>query len=124
MEEKTDNPKKVLHKDKTISVLNTMPSNNTIEELAQFFKIISDTTRIKILYTISKRKLCVIDIASAISMSQSAVSHQLKNLKISRIVKCEKIGKQVYYSLNDKHVEKLFSISLIHIEEGKSGRRK
>jgi ArsR family transcriptional regulator len=69
---------------------------------------------------IYKRKLCVNEIAVALNMTNSAVSHQLKNLKQSRLVKSEKQGKEVYYTLEDEHIEKIFKLSLEHIEEGKN----
>ena len=63
--------------------------------------------------------MCVIDIAELIGMTHSAVSHQLANLKAARLVKAEKKGKEVYYSLDDDHVEKLFTLAIEHIEEGR-----
>lgn len=88
-------------------------------DLADLFKIFGDSTRIKIIYLIYKNKLCVNDIAESLDMTQSAVSHQLKNLKSFRLVKSEKQGKEVYYTLDDEHVEKIFKLSLEHIKEGK-----
>ena len=91
-----------------------------IFDLADLFKIFGDSTRIKIIYLIYKNKLCVNDIAQSLDMTHSAVSHQLKNLKSSRLVKSEKQGKEVYYTLDDEHIEKIFRLSLEHIKEGKS----
>jgi ArsR family transcriptional regulator len=95
-------------------------SEEDMFDLADLFKIFGDSTRIKIIYLIYKRKLCVNEIAVALNMTNSAVSHQLKNLKQSRLVKSEKQGKEVYYTLEDEHIEKIFKLSLEHIEEGKN----
>ncbi len=94
-----------------------IPSNDEIYSLAELFKIFGDSTRIRIIYTIYKRSLCVHDIANVVNMSQSSVSHQLKNLKQARLVKSKKEGKEVYYTLNDEHIEKIFKLALEHIEE-------
>lgn len=88
-------------------------------DLADLFKIFGDSTRIKIIYLIYKNKLCVNDIALKLDMTHSAVSHQLKNLKQARLVKSERMGKEIYYTLDDEHIEKIFSLSLEHIKEGK-----
>lgn len=88
-------------------------------DLADLFKIFGDSTRIKIIYLIYNNQLCVNDIAQSLDMTHSAVSHQLKNLKNFRLVKSEKQGKEVYYTLDDEHIEKIFKLSLEHIKEGK-----
>lgn len=97
----------------------TMERRDIYNDLADLFKLIGDTTRIKILFCISKKEMCVLDIAELIGMTHSAVSHQLANLKAARIVKAEKKGKEVYYSLDDDHVEKLFNLAIEHIEEAR-----
>lgn len=94
-----------------------IPSNEQIYNLSELFKIFGDNTRIKIIYAIYKRSLCVHDIANVVNMSHSSVSHQLKNLKQARLVKSKKEGKEVYYTLNDEHIEKIFKLALEHIEE-------
>lgn len=99
-----------------------IPSNNEIEYLAELFKIFGDVTRIKIIYAIYQKKLCVNEISNILSMTQSNVSHQLKKLKVSRLVKSEKIGKEVYYTLDDEHVEKIFNMSIEHVKEGLYGK--
>lgn len=88
-------------------------------DLADLFKIFGDSTRIRIIYLIYNNRLCVNDIALKLNMTHSAVSHQLKNLKQARLVKSERVGKEIYYSLEDEHIEKIFSFSLEHIKEGK-----
>lgn len=84
-------------------------------ELAETFKILADPTRIKILHALSKRELCVCDIAAVVKMGQSAVSHQLRLLRGSRLVKYRRDGKMVWYSLDDEHISSLLSQGIEHI---------
>lgn len=98
-------------------VQSTKPSMEQMEQLADLFKVFGDSTRIKIIYTIYQKELCVHDIARIIQMTHSSVSHQLKNLKQARLVKSRKDGKEVYYTLDDEHIEKIFQLGLKHIEE-------
>lgn len=88
-------------------------------DLADLFKLMGDPTRIKILFCLFKKEMCVLDISELIGMTHSAVSHQLANLKTARMVKATKKGKEVYYSLDDDHVEKLFDLAIEHIKEGR-----
>ncbi len=88
-------------------------------DLADLFKTMGDATRIKILFCLSKKEMCVLDIAELIGMTHSAVSHQLANLKSARMVKSIKRGKEVYYSLDDDHIEKLFDLAIEHVKEGR-----
>lgn len=108
---------KTVHKDLVEKVLATIPDDDTIFDLAELFKLFGDSTRIKIIYSIYEKELCVCDIAEVVNMTQSAISHQLKNLKMARLVKSRKEGKVVYYSLNDEHIEKIFNQALVHIKE-------
>ena len=98
-------------------ILSDKPSEDEIFDLADLFKIFGDSSRIKIMYAISENELCVQDIAGIVEMTQSAVSHQLRVLKNSRLVKSRKNGKEVYYSLDDDHVSSIFSKGLEHIRE-------
>lgn len=98
-------------------ILSDKPSEDEIFDLADLFKIFGDSSRIKIMYAISENELCVQEIAGIIEMTQSAVSHQLRVLKNSRLVKSRKNGKEVYYSLDDDHVSSIFSKGLEHIRE-------
>lgn len=86
-------------------------------DLADFYKIFGDTTRIKILYALDKKDLCVCDIASILNMTVSAVSHQLKTLRDSNLVKTRREGKSIVYSLSDEHVKKIIDCGLEHIME-------
>ena len=90
---------------------------NCLNELAELFKLFGDATRLKILFVLLGTELCVYDIADKLSMTQSAISHQLRVLKQSRLVKSRRDGKSVYYSLDDDHVSAILSISLDHVEE-------
>ncbi len=99
-------------------VKGVMPSSVRIDMLADFFKAFGDGTRLKIICVLDKvNELCVCDIANAIGMTKSAVSHQLKYLRKLRFVKSRKDGKVVYYSLADNHVKDLYEIGMEHIGE-------
>ena len=95
----------------------TMPDEEILYDLADLFKVFSDTTRIKILYALMPGERCVADIAEAIGASQSAVSHQLRILKASRLVKFQRDGKNVLYSLSDDHVYTVLAQGMSHICE-------
>lgn len=84
-------------------------------ELSQIFKALGDPTRLKIIELLSHGELCVLDISEGLSMTQSAISHQLRTLRNLRLVKYRKEGKQVIYSLDDEHVLKLFEQGLEHV---------
>ena len=94
-----------------------MLNEDKMIDLAELFKIFGDSTRIKIINVLLYGEMCVGDIADKINMSQSAVSHQLRILKSSKLVKCSKCGKESYYSLDDEHVEKIFRLGCEHINE-------
>ncbi len=94
-----------------------IPGNTTIKTLSDFFGILGDHTRCKIVFALKKTSLCVCDLANVLSMTKSSVSHQLHTMKKAGIVKCERNGKQVVYSLDDNHVVELLNISLIHAKE-------
>lgn len=88
-------------------------------DLAELFKIFGDSTRIKILYAMYERELCVNDIAGELHLSQSSVSHQLRILKTSKLVRSRREGKLIYYSLDDEHVHTILSMGMEHVEEGR-----
>lgn len=106
----------VIHQESVDEALSKMPDNNVFYRLADFFDLIGDTTRCKILFAIDQHEMCVCDLANVLSMSKSSVSHQLGTLRRSGIVKCRKEGKEVYYTLDDEHVCKVFEIGLEHIK--------
>lgn len=96
---------------------NTMPDDETLYELSDFFKIFGDSTRMSILFAIDGGPMCVCDIAMLLGMTKSAVSHQLKILRQSDLVKYKKSGKNVYYFLADDHVRDIIEKALEHIKE-------
>ena len=94
-----------------------MPDEIMFFELADFFKVLGDTTRVKILFELSKESLWVSELAKRVNMNQSAVSHQLRILKQARLVRARRRGREIYYSLDDEHVEELFKKAMEHLEE-------
>lgn len=96
-------------------IRNNMPDYNAIGALSDFFKIMGDSTRLQIILSLQGRELCVTDIAACVDMSISSVSHQLKSLRLARIVKQRKDGRTVFYSLDDEHVRDILSTSLEHV---------
>ena len=106
-----------IHQHTVEQVLGHMPDDETLYDLAELFKVFGDSTRIKILYALFEAELCVCDIAQLLGLTQSAVSHQLRVLKSSRLVKPRKEGKTVFYSLADDHVRKIIAQGIEHVEE-------
>lgn len=92
-----------------------MPSGDMITGVARFFSVVGDGTRCKILFALKESAMCVCDLANVLSMTKSSISHQLNKLKTAGFVKCEKVGKQVFYCLDDDHIFELFDISLRHL---------
>ena len=116
-EENTTYETKAIHKDVVKRVEKTMPKEEIIYDLADFFKILGDTTRMRILSALFQEEMCVYDIANLLKMTQSAISHQLRVLKQGRFVKHRKEGKVVYYSLDDDHIKHIVDQGLTHISE-------
>jgi len=94
-----------------------MPDEDTLTDLAEFFKIFGDSTRIKIICVLFEGEMCVSGIVDVLEMSQSSISHQLRILKAQRIVKARKEGKQVFYVLDDNHIKLIYEMGLEHIFE-------
>ena len=107
----------IVHDDIVDRVASTLPDEESLIDLGDFFKIFGDTTRIKILHALSISEMCVCDLSAVIGASQSAVSHQLKSLRQASLVKFRREGKTVFYSLKDDHVNQIIKIGLIHIKE-------
>lgn len=105
----------IIHKEVVDEVIKTMPEKNILDKLSTFYKLLGDNTRCKILYSLDNREMCVCDLANVLSMSKSSVSHQLSTLRESGVVKSRKEGKEVYYTLDDEHVSRLFEVGLEHI---------
>lgn len=94
-----------------------MPPEEELYDVAELFKIFGDSTRIRILFVLFEQEVCVCDLASELHMTQSAISHQLRILKSSDLVKSRREGKSVFYSLADDHVRTIIACGLEHIEE-------
>ena len=106
----------IIHEDIVKTTLKKMPNEDLFNRLAQFFKILGDTTRTRILFALDQNEMCVCDIANVLGMTKSSISHQLSLLKKAGIVKCRREGKEVYYMLDDDHVKELFEVGMEHIE--------
>lgn len=98
-----------------------MPDDDTLCDVAEMFKVFGDITRTKILSALFEAELCVCDICEIVKMSTSAVSHQLRILRQTKIVKSRRSGKEVYYSLDDEHISKIYRMALEHLEEERNG---
>ena len=107
----------VIHEDVVNEVRKRLPSEDTLYDLADLFKVFGDSTRIKILCALFEHEMCVCDIAAVTGMTQSAISHQLRVLKQANLVGFRRDGKTLYYSLKDSHVFSIYEQGLEHINE-------
>ncbi|MFA6802142.1 MAG: ArsR/SmtB family transcription factor [Candidatus Methanomethylophilaceae archaeon] len=98
-------------------VRKSMPAEEDIFRLAEFFGLFGDSTRLKILIALEASEMCVCDIGASLGMSDSAVSHQLRALKTSRLIKSRRKGKFVFYSLCDDHVKSIIDLASEHLKE-------
>ena len=106
-----------IHEDLLKAVRDTMPEETELYDLAELFKVFGDSTRIRILFVLFEAQVCVCDLAQALGMTQSAISHQLRILKQNKLVKSRREGKSVFYSLADDHVRTIIEMGREHIEE-------
>lgn len=106
-----------IHENLLKQVNETMPEETELYDLAELFKIFGDSTRIRILFVLFEAEVCVCDLAQVLGMTQSAISHQLRILKQSRLVKSRREGKSIFYSLADEHVRTIIAQGCEHIEE-------
>jgi len=106
-----------VHEELLKIVREKMPSEESLYDLTELFKIFGDSTRIRILFVLFEAEVCVCDLATALNMTTSAISHQLKILKSNKLVKSRREGKSVFYSLADEHVRTIVSSGMEHIEE-------
>ena len=106
-----------VHDDAVRMVQKKMPEEERLKELADFYKVFADPTRIKILSVLLESEMCVCDLAEVLEMTQSAISHQLRVLKQMKLVKNRREGKTVYYSLADSHIQTIISQGMEHITE-------
>ncbi len=107
----------VIHAEVVERVRGYLPEEEQLYDLADFFKIFGDSTRIKILWALDREEMCVCDLAVLLNMTKSAISHQLKTLRQEKLVKYRRDGKTALYSLQDEHVKNILEIGLEHIEE-------
>lgn len=119
MEDKTFEPceKEEIHEELLKIAQKKMPEETELYDLAELFKVFGDFTRIRILYVLFETEVCVCDLAQALNMTQSAISHQLKVLKQNKLVKSRREGKSIFYSLADDHVRTIMAQGREHIEE-------
>ena len=110
-----------LHENLLKIVRETMPEETELYDLAELFKVFGDSTRIRILFVLFEAEVCVCDLASALNMTQSAISHQLRILKQNKLVKSRREGKSVFYSLADDHVRTIINQGRENIEEEPRG---
>ena len=103
--------------EKLQEIMEQQPDDEILYDLADLFKIFGDSTRIKILYVLSENELCVNDIAQVLNMTQSSVSHQLRILKDSKLVRFRREGKSIFYALDDEHVRNIINMGMEHVEE-------
>lgn len=106
-----------VHQEVVEQVMEAMPLEEELFDLAELFKIFGDSTRIRILYVLFEAEMCVCDIAQLLGMTQSAISHQLQVLKKSKLVKYRREGKTVFYSLADNHVRAILDQGMEHVTE-------
>lgn len=111
----------VIHDDVLARVRVKMPDEEPIYEVSELFKVFGDSTRSRIICALNIEEMCVCDLAALLGMTQSAISHQLRLLKVSRIVKSRKQGRVVYYSLDDAHIGKIFATAFDHVMEEMEG---
>lgn len=113
----------VIHADIVNEVKKRIPHDEDIYDLSDFFKVLGDSTRMKIIWALDESEMCVCDIAVLLNMTKSAISHQLRALRNANLVKFRKEGKTVYYSLKDDHVRDIYEIGMEHIKEKYIGGR-
>ena len=106
-----------VHADLVKKVCELSPDEEELMDLAELFKVFGDTTRIRILFVLTVSEVCVCDLAAVLNMTQSAVSHQLKILKQSKLIRSRREGKQIFYSLDDDHVRSIIALGREHVEE-------
>jgi ArsR family transcriptional regulator len=107
----------VIHEDVVKRVRKRMPNEEILLDLADTFKVFGDSTRVRILGALLLSEMCVCDIAALLGMTKSAISHQLRTLRQTKLVKYRRDGKVIYYSLDDEHVEGIFKQGLEHVSE-------
>ncbi|MCL2497413.1 MAG: metalloregulator ArsR/SmtB family transcription factor [Symbiobacteriaceae bacterium] len=106
-----------IHEEVILRVRAVMPDQDEFQDLANLYKMLSSPTRVKILWALHQNEMCVCDLAVLLNMTKSAISHQLKSLRLSNLVKFQRQGKNIYYSLADDHVKDIFEKGFAHVHE-------
>lgn len=106
-----------VHGEAVGKAIDGMPSEDALYDVAELFKVFGDSTRTRIISALFSAELCVCDIAKLLNMTKSAVSHQLRVLRTSKLVKYRREGKELFYSLADDHIIKIYKLALEHVEE-------
>lgn len=107
----------VIHQETVDKVKAVMPDDTLLYDLADFFKVLGDSTRVRIMWALDSSEMCVCDLAVLLNMTKSAISHQLRELRRANLVRSRREGKIVYYSLADDHVRDVFEKGMEHISE-------
>ena len=110
-----------VHDQIVAKVSQEMPNEDILFDLSELFKVFGDSTRARIICALNIEEMCVCDLAALLNMTHSAISHQLRLLKVSRIVKNRKQGRVVYYSLDDAHIGQIFAMAFDHVMEEETG---
>ena len=111
----------VIHEDVLARVKEKMPDEEPVYEVSELFKVFGDSTRARIICALKIGEMCVCDLAALLGMTQSAISHQLRLLKVARIVRSRKQGRVVYYALDDAHIGQIFAMAFDHVMEELEG---
>lgn len=106
----------IIHEDLVVEARESMVEEELLYDVADFFKAMGDSTRLKIITVLNEREMCVCDLANVLNMKQSAISHQLRVLKSFKLVKYRREGKVVYYSVDDHHVSEILDIGIVHVK--------
>lgn len=105
-----------IHQDAVLRAIKNRPDKRELNQLSDLFKILGDRTRIAILQTLDQNEMCVCDLANVLNMTKSSISHQLATLREAHIIKSRRAGKEVYYTMDDEHITKLYELGLAHIK--------
>ncbi len=106
----------IIHREAVRDALAAMPSRATLQKLALIYKLLGNETRYQICFALNERELCVCDLANVLSMTKSSISHQLKILRDNHLVKARQAGKEVYYRLDDSHIQQILQLGIEHIK--------
>lgn len=105
----------IIHEDVVNDTIRRISSISSFDSLSSFFKILGDNTRLLILFALDNNMMCVCDLANVLNMTKSSISHQLSILRREKIVKPKRIGREVYYTLDDDHIKQVFEVALEHV---------